>query len=403
MLSMETHSMPSLGQQIEEWLLPGTFVRAHLQCAGGEHSSEGLHLRARPVAIRGRRLVQLALRTGPREVHENLVPEDAAARLVQLLESPGTRAEIATTEAIHTFVREASGQLKVRSRPAATPPPSVEHDHRPHHILPEGLASPALHSLGVTKADGRVVAAMRDKHRQINRFLEIVRDVYDALPAEGTLRVLDLACGKAYLTFALYEYLAEHMGREVVLTGVERRADLVQKASALATQLGYDGLHFAHGSIRDCVAPDSADLVVALHACDTATDEALALAVRSRARVILAAPCCQHSLRRKIRPANLRALARHPLLQERFAALATDALRAAWLETRGYGVQVVEFVDPEHTPKNLLLRATLRRGGPSPGSCEAYQNLLDALGIEEDPFTQPTRPDLNEGQIPTSG
>lgn len=394
--------MSTLDQRIAAWLQPGTFVRAHLQSAGGKHTSACPRVRARPVAIRGKPLVQLALRTGPREVHENLMPEDAAARFAQLLESPGTRAEITTTEAVYTVMRDASGNIKVRSRPAATPPPSVEHDHQPHHILPEGFPSPALHALGVTTADGRVVAAMRDKHRQINRFLEIVSDVYNALPAAGTLRVLDLACGKAYLTFALFEYLAARMGREVELTGVEQRADLVERASALAKQLGYDGLRFAHGSIRDWVAPDSAHLVVALHACDTATDEALALAVRSRARVILAAPCCQHSLRRKIRPANLRALARHPLLQERFAALATDALRAAWLETRGYGVQVVEFVDPEHTPKNLLLRATLRRGGPSPGSCEAYQSLLDALGIEEDPFTQTSRPDLNEHQTPTS-
>ena len=274
------------------------------------------------------------------------------------------------------------GEPRILRRPASRPTATGAHDRAKRHLLPEGEAVPYLVALGVQTADGRVRSSRRAKFRQVNRFVELVEDVVPSLP-EGRLRVVDFGSGRAYLTFALHDLLTRVHRREVDILGLDLKEDVVAECEALARRLGAEGLRFELGDIAGAEL-DGVDLVVSLHACDTATDAALDRAVRARADVILAVPCCQHELLGQLESDLLRPLLRHGTLRERFVAEVTDAARARLLELAGYDVQVVEFVPLEHTPKNVLLRAT-RTTRPSRDRERLeteYRAFADGLGIE---------------------
>jgi hypothetical protein len=271
---------------------------------------------------------------------------------------------------------------RILRRPATRPRAEKTHDRAKRRLLPEGEPVPFLVALGVQTPEGRVRARRSAKFRQVNRFVELVDDVVSSLP-EGHLRVVDYGSGRAYLTFALHDLLTRVHGREVDVLGLDLKAHVVAECEALARRLGADGLRFEVGDISGADLQD-VDLVVSLHACDTATDAALERAVRAGARVILAVPCCQHELLGQLENEMLRPMLRHGTLKERFAAEVTDAARARLLELAGYDVQVVEFVPLEHTPKNVLLRAT-RTDRPPPDTARLaseYRAFADALGIE---------------------
>jgi Methyltransferase domain len=274
------------------------------------------------------------------------------------------------------------GGARVLRRPPTRPHASALHDRRKRHLLPEGEPVPFLVALGVQTADGRVRAQRRAKFRQVNRFVELVDDIVPALP-EARLRVVDFGSGRAYLTFALHDLLTRLYGREVDVLGLDVKEEVVAECEELARRLGAAGLRFEVGDIA-AADLDAVDLVVCLHACDTATDAALDRAVRSAARVILAVPCCQHELLDQVRSDVLNPLLRHGALRERFVAEVTDAARARLLQLAGYDVQVVEFVPLEHTPKNVLLRATRTQRPLRDRERLAveYRRFADALGIE---------------------
>ena len=274
------------------------------------------------------------------------------------------------------------GEPRILRRPPTRTEPARTHDRSKRHVLPEGEPVPYLVALGVQTSDGRVRAPRRAKFRQVNRFVELVDDVVPSLPA-GRLRVVDYGSGRAYLTFALHDLLTRVHARDVDLLGLDLKPDVVTECEALARRLDADGLRFELGDIADADLV-GVDLVVTLHACDTATDAALERSVRAQAQVILAVPCCQHELLGQLSSDLLRPLLRHGTLKERFAAEVTDAARARLLELAGYEVQVVEFVPLEHTPKNVLLRAT-RTGRPARDVARLateYRAFADALGIE---------------------
>ena len=259
---------------------------------------------------------------------------------------------------------------------------TLGHDRVKQRVLPEGVPVPFLVELGVMTAEGKVRAQRYDKFRQVNRFLELVEDVLPALPAEGPLRVVDFGSGKSYLTFALHHLLTVVHRREVEIVGLDLKTDVVDHCEALARTLGADGLRFEVGDIAGYAALEGVDLVVSLHACDTATDDALDRAVRAGAPVILAVPCCQHELLPQLARPALDPLLRHGTLRERFAAEVTDAARAQLLGAVGYDVQVVEFIELEHTPKNILLRATARPGRDTAKAYGEYQAFAAELGID---------------------
>ena len=270
---------------------------------------------------------------------------------------------------------------RVLQRPPTRPKAEGVHDRQKRHLLPEGEPVPFLVELGVQTPDGRVRSQRRGKFRQVNRFVELVDDVVPRLP-EGRLRVVDFGSGRAYLTFALHDLLVRRHGRQVDLLGLDVKPDVVADCEALARRLDAAGLSFEVGDIAQADL-DDVDLVVSLHACDTATDAALDRAVRGGARVILAVPCCQHELLGQLDNDVLRPLLRHGTLRERFVAEVTDAARARLLELAGYDVQVVEFVALEHTSKNVLLRAvrTSRPERDRARLVREYRAFADSLGI----------------------
>jgi len=314
-----------------------------------------------------------------RTTDENLAPDETERRLLHLIGGEFRQALLRATDADHQ-VLAAGGAATILRRPPTRPRPTFAHDRRKRRLLEEGTPVPFLVQLGVMTREGRVKADRYSKFRQVNRFLELVDDVLPQLPS-GPLRVVDFGSGKSYLTFALHHLLSAVHGRQVDLVGLDLKEDVVATCQALARRLRADGLRFEVGDIAG-YGGDRVDLVVSLHACDTATDAALERAVRWEAPVILAVPCCQHELSPQLENSALSPLLSRGLLRERFAADVTDAARAQLLEAIGYDVQLVEFVELEHTPKNVLIRAVRRPSRDRAKAFGAYLAFKAALGIE---------------------
>ena len=239
---------------------------------------------------------------------------------------------------------------------------SFGHNRVKNYILKEGIPVPFLVDLGVMTQEGKVVQARYDKFRQINRFLEFVADIVPDLPKGREITILDFGCGKSYLTFAIYYYLHELLQRDVRIIGLDLKDEVIRNCNKLAEKYGYESLKFLTGDIADYTGVDSVDMVVTLHACDTATDYALAKAIGWNAKVILSVPCCQHELNGQIKSELLEPVLKYGIIKERMAVLITDGLRGQYLEREGYKTQLLEFIDMAHTPKNILIRAVKRTG-----------------------------------------
>lgn len=308
--------------------------------------------------------------------HENLpLSENRLAEYLNDLSGTFRQFEAWTPDRILTLKCSKKGKTTAfERRISATGEENPTRDREKKYILPEGTVIPPLVDLGVFTPEGKIAAPMRHKYRQINRFLEMVADV---IP-EGTktLHAVDYACGRSYLTFVVYYYLTALRGITVNMTGVDVKANVVEECNNAAARYGYDGLRFVQEDMAayDCTG---ADLVISLHACDTATDQVLYNAVRGGARIILASPCCQHELNAQMRGEIWPILTRYGIVKERTAALMTDALRANWLAAAGYRTQLMEFVELSHTPKNLLIRA-VKTDMPKEVR-EAYRAEADAL------------------------
>ena len=237
----------------------------------------------------------------------------------------------------------------------------IDENNRKKVYILDG-SEPFLRLLGISDATGRIYDKKQPKFRQINRYLEFIEDIVRKLPTDRPVRIVDFGCGKSYLTFAMYYYLHVLKGYEVRITGLDLKADVIALCNRLAEEYGYTELHFEQGDISSYEGENQVDMVVTLHACDTATDYAIEKAVRWNAAVIMVVPCWQHELNRQIRCEELKPILKYGLIKERMAALMTDALRADILEEMGYEVQILEFIDMEHTPKNILIRAVKKSG-----------------------------------------
>lgn len=278
-------------------------------------------------------------------------------RQLNLWLSDGRVIEILLSKKGKAHVSVQAGKPAVLDRTKALP------NRQKNHILQEGMIVPPLVDMGVLTPEGKIIRSRYDKFKQINRFLEIIDDEYKDYVSDKPLRVIDFGCGKAYLTFVLYYYFTEIRHLAVNMTGLDLKTDVIEKCNLAAQKYGYTSLRFEVGDIADYSPDDNIDMVITLHACDTATDYALYNAVTWNAKKIFSVPCCQHEINKTITSQHLNVLTRYGIIKERFSALLTDALRADILECCGYETQVLEFIDLEHTPKNIMLRAVKRPGG----------------------------------------
>ncbi|MGE7694813.1 class I SAM-dependent methyltransferase [Lysinibacillus sp. NPDC094177] len=258
---------------------------------------------------------------------------------------------------------------------------NLAHNRKKNYLLAEDKPYPFLIRLGVQTEEGKIKKQKYDKFKQINRFIEFIDDALTYLPKDRQVRILDFGSGKSYLTFALYHYLKIEKGLDIRVTGLDLKKEVIEECSRIAQDLGYEQLEFLVGDINDYNEESAVDMVVTLHACDVATDMALARAVKWGASVILSVPCCQHELNRQLNTPTLDIMLQHGLVRERFAALATDSIRAEILSLVGYEAQLLEFIDMENTPKNILIRAY--HTGKKPNSeqranYDAFLKLLNA-------------------------
>ena len=346
----------------------------------------------RPVLLKGERSYQLESFRDNKAFHRNLGESALEAAAAEELEGKYRQVLLVTENESRQYILRRDGSYKKTSSAAALPRPGGEqaHNREKDYILREGEAIPALVDLGVFTKDYKIVRARYDKFKQINRFVELVAQGWKE---EGSreIRILDFGCGKSYLTFILYYYFAVRLGLETHIIGYDLKADVVENCNEIARRYGYDGLRFEVADVtKDRLADTAIDMVVTLHACDVATDYALAYAIRRRVRHIFSVPCCQHEVNLSIRKGGeLDLLLEHGIIRERVSALLTDAIRAAVLESAGYETDVIEFIDFEHSPKNLMLRARYT-GRKKPGGREQAERLRASYG-----FTQ-TLLDLTE-------
>ncbi len=318
-------------------------------------------IKIRPVMVKGAVCYQETISKGTQVFHENHERNEMLARILSYMGKDFKQLEAESMDARLTALVSKDGRANVKVRrkkeEALGKKPELSHNRSKRYLLEEGKEVPFLVDLGIQTKEGKTVHAKYDKFKQINRYLEFVEDILPALKKDGTVHIIDFGCGKSYLTFALYYYLHELKHMEVSITGLDLKKDVIEKCNLLAEKYGYQNLHFYHGDISAYEGKTQVDMVVTLHACDTATDYAIQKAVSWNAKVIFTVPCCQHEVNGQIESEILEPVLKYGLLKERMAALVTDAVRANLLEEAGYHTQVLEFIDMEHTPKNILIRA----------------------------------------------
>lgn len=326
---------------------------------------------------------QMTKQCSQKVFHQNIKKDLLLEAIWPFIGSDFQEANFFTSEADYQILVSKKLQWTVINHKPTRLDHSKEHNRTKKHFLKEGTPVPFLIELGIMQKNGTVISKMSHKFKQINRFIEFIADVIPSLRQEGTLRMIDFGCGKSYLTFAMYHYLHSVLKRSVKIIGLDLKADVINNCQALAAKIGYEGLEFQLGDINSLSYTGYVDMVVSLHACDTATDAALEKAIQWKADVILCVPCCQHELYPQIKQSNLSPVLKHGILKERFAALVTDAARAALLDIAGYQTKVIEFIDMEHTPKNLLIRAVrVKKKQESSHMIADYHAFKELLHIE---------------------
>ena len=315
-------------------------------------------VKIRPILLKDKFIYQATETVGPKVLHTNYERQELIEYIGELMEERFMQLQWEGQYEDGLVLVSKKGHLttKVKRHACKKEQAALEHNRRKKYLLAEGTAVPFLVDLGVMTPQGKIISTKYDKFRQINRFLEFIEDILPRLDRGRELTILDFGCGKSYLTFAMYYYLRQLRHFDVRIIGLDLKEDVIQHCNELAQSYGYEKLKFYTGDIASYEGVRQVDMVVTLHACDTATDYALAKAVYWGAKVILSVPCCQHELNGQIRNEMLSPVLSYGILKERMAALITDGLRAQLLEGVGYETQILEFVDMEHTPKNLLIR-----------------------------------------------
>lgn len=365
-------------------------------------------VKIRPVLVKEKVLFQETVYQGTKVFHENYEGSSMIDRIREKLAQEFRQCEVEHRNCRAVVLVSKKGKVTVRRKQAQKDVEQTEevrkmqmsHNRVKRYILEEGIPVPFLIDLGIQTGDGKIVRARYDKFKQINRFLEFIEDILPTLPKGETVRILDFGCGKSYLTFAMYYYLHCLKEYDVEIRGLDLKEDVIINCNRLAKKYGYEKLSFLRGDIADYEMKDRVDMVVTLHACDTATDYALLKAVRWNVKVILSVPCCQHEVNRQIRNKELASVLRYGIIKERMSALITDTVRAELLEAKGYEASILEFIDMEHTPKNLLIRAVRR---PEAEAEKMQHKMEEIVRLTEYLQIEPTLLKLlqeeNEGRV----
>lgn len=342
-------------------------------------------VKVRPILKEGKLLFQCEEHRNNQVFHRNREVEEAELVLCEYMQQ-FKQMQMETKTYRYTVLVSKKGKVTIQKKrqEGCAREVDLSHNRSKKYILQEGVAVPFLQDLGVMTADGKIVRTKFDKFRQINRFLEFIEDILPQLDKGKEITILDFGCGKSYLTFAMYYYLHELKKYDVRIIGLDLKTEVIRNCNALSQKYGYKKLHFLEGNIADYTGVEEVDMVVTLHACDTATDFALDKAIGWNAKVILSVPCCQHEINGQIQNEMLAPMLKYGLIKERMSALITDAMRAEYLEACGYDTQILEFIDMEHTPKNILIRAVKtgkrKNNKESIRECEAFFHIHPTLG-----------------------
>lgn len=352
----------------------------HAVLSGPREKDGVTKVKVRPILKQGALFFQFESYRNNQVFHENREAKQAVGFVLEQMQR-FRQMQLETKAFRYTVLVSKKGKVTIQKKKQCGCVKDVElsHNRSKQYILPEGVCVPFLQDLGVMTPEGKIVHAKFDKFRQINRFLEFIEDVLPVLPKDREVTILDFGCGKSYLTFAMYYYLHELKKYDVRIIGLDLKSDVIRHCNELSEKYGYAKLKFLEGNIADYTGVEEVDMVVTLHACDTATDFALDKAIGWNAKVILSVPCCQHELNGQIQNEILEPVLRYGLIKERIAALVTDAMRAEYLESCGYEAQILEFIDMEHTPKNILIRAV--KTGKKKENQEKIKKCEDFLQI----------------------
>lgn len=337
----------------------------------------------KPVLIKDELKYQFTYEYPTKVLHKNLNQLETIDEVTKLLSETFKQGMVFTKDADYQILISKKGKVAILKKKATKTHVDLSHNRKKQYILEEGEPIDFLVRLGVMNEKGKVIAKKYDKFKQINRFLEMVEDVIANLKKDKTINIVDFGCGKSYLTFALYYYLVKILKLDVNIIGLDLKEDVINFCNKVAEDLNYEQLKFIHGDIKDFEGLKKVDMVVTLHACDTATDAALVKAVNWNAEIILSVPCCQHELYDKIFNPVLEPMLEHGIIKEKLASLVTDSLRANVLEILGYQVQLLEFIDMEHTPKNILIRAVKGVKKDNSAAIRKYKEFKDFWNLKD--------------------
>lgn len=337
----------------------------------------------KPVLIKNELKYQFTFNYKNRVIHDNLSSTEAISKIEELLKETFKQGAFFTIEADYQVLISKKEKVSILKKKPSKEKVDLSHNRQKQYILEDGNPVDFLIRLGVMNENGKVISKRYDKFKQINRFLEMVSDVIPKIEKNETLNIIDFGCGKSYLTFALYHYLVNILNLNVNIVGLDLKEDVIAFCNDVVADLDYKGLKFIYGDIQAFEGLNKVDMVVTLHACDTATDAALIKAVNWGAQAILSVPCCQHELYDKIQNPTLDAMLKHGIVREKLSSLVTDSLRANVLEILGYQVQLLEFIDMEHTPKNILIRAIKTDNKDSKEAINTYIDMKEFFNLKD--------------------
>lgn len=336
---------------------------------------------AKPIEIKDNYMIQFAMLKDNKETHSNVAIQQVAEFITQHC-TGYKQIQLFTGTGDYQCLVNKKGVANIkRKAPSKSQPASLKHDRKKQYILDNDKSKGFLTKLGIMDTNGQIKPSKYDKYKQINKYLETIETIMPHLQITP-IRIVDFGCGKSYLTFAMYHYFKEILNKDVEIVGLDLKQDVIEFCNQLAKDLGYTKLAFQVGDIGQYTTNQRIDVVVSLHACNTATDAALSKAVGWQAKVILAVPCCHHECYTQIQNEMLDPILKHGILKERIAALITDGLRAQMLEACGYKVSVMEFIDMAHTPKNILIRAIRQNDEPDAKAYETYKDVSKSLHLD---------------------